>query len=113
MKRIKTKIQVFNQDASAFGPGKAQLLRAILELGSISAAAKTMKMSYKRAWDLVAEMNEAFQEPLVVTKIGGNHGGGAEVTPFGRQILSVYQHAVKNAEAYIDAQLSDFIKFLK
>ena len=113
MALIKTKIQIFNHDSSALGPGKTQLLLAILDHGSISAAAKSMRMSYKRAWDLVTAMNDSFKEPLVITKTGGSHGGGAEVTSFGLQVLSCYQDAVKNAECFIDAQMSDLLKLLK
>jgi molybdate transport system regulatory protein len=110
---IKTKIQIFNHDSSAFGPGKALLLVAILNHGSISAAAKSMKMSYRRAWDLVTAMNDSFKEPLVITKTGGSHGGGAEVTVFGNHVLSTYQNALKNSECFIDAQMSDLLKLLK
>ena len=74
MNKIKTKIQIFNESNSAFGPGKAELLLAISNNGSISSAAKSMNMSYKRAWDLVNEMNMGFKEDLVATKIGGSHG---------------------------------------
>jgi len=113
MKLIKTKIQIFNQDVSAFGPGKAELLLAISNQGSISAAAKSMNMSYKRAWDLVNEMNLGFKEDLVATKIGGSNGGGTQVTGFGLHILSLYQNAVKKSEAFVEAQMSDLIKLLK
>lgn len=113
MSVVKTKIQIFTEAGSAFGPGKAQLLAAIIEHGSISAAAKSMKMSYKRAWDLVCAMNDAFKENLVITKIGGSHGGGAEVTPFGQKVLSAYQCAVVVSQDYVEAQLSDLTKLLK
>jgi molybdate transport system regulatory protein len=113
MKLVKTKVQIFNHDSSAIGPGKAQLLVAILDHGSISAAAKSMNMSYKRAWDLVTAMNNSFKEPLVITKTGGSNGGGAEITSFGLQVLSSYQDAIKNAECYINAQMSDLLQLLK
>jgi molybdate transport system regulatory protein len=113
MPTIKTKIQILNDSNSAFGPGKAQLLLAIAEHGSISVAAKSMSMSYKRAWDLVNAMNESFKEPLVVTKVGGSHGGGAEVSALGLKVLSSYQEALKKSEAFIDVQMSDVIKLLK
>lgn len=73
------------------GPGKADLLEAIQETGSISAAGRRMSMSYKRAWDLVAAMNATFREPLVNTAKGGSHGGGAELTPLGRAVLAAYR----------------------
>jgi len=112
MKIIKTKIQIFNKSQNAFGPGKADLLVAISHYGSISAAAKSMNMSYKRAWNLVTTMNEVFQQPLVTTQIGGSHGGGATVTPFGQNVLRLYQYAINNSERYIDAQMSDLLKLL-
>ncbi len=113
MPTIKTKIQIFNDSNSAFGPGKAQLLLAIAEHGSISVASKSMNMSYKRAWDLVNAMNESFLEPLVATKVGGSHGGGAEVTSFGIQVLSLYQEGFKESEAFVQSQMSSLIKLLR
>ena len=113
MNKIKTKIQIFHDDHSAFGPGKADLLEAISVHGSISAAARSIDMSYKRAWDLVDGMNKGFKEDLVTRRIGGSHGGGAEVTEFGFKILSLYREAIKKSESYIDNQMSDLISNLK
>ena len=113
MNRIKIKIQIFNQSNNAFGPGKAELLSAISNHGSISAAAKSMNMSYKRAWDLVGEMNLGFKEDLVITKVGGSHGGGAHITEFGYQVLSLYQQALKNSEVFIHAQMAELLTFLR
>jgi molybdate transport system regulatory protein len=73
------------------GPGKARLLEAIRDTGSISAAGRTMEMSYKRAWMLVEEMNAAFQEPLVDSSRGGPGGGGARVTEVGLKVLARYR----------------------
>jgi len=74
-----------------FGPGKADLLQAIAEEGSISAAGRRMGMSYKRAWSLVEEMNDAFAEPLVLSARGGAHGGGAQLTATGQAVLAEYR----------------------
>lgn len=74
-----------------FGPGKADLLQAISEEGSISAAGRRMGMSYKRAWSLVEEMNDAFAEPLVLSARGGAHGGGAQLTATGQAVLAEYR----------------------
>ncbi|TBN40519.1 LysR family transcriptional regulator [Paracoccus subflavus] len=73
------------------GPGKAQLLRLIAQHGSISAAGRRMGMSYKRAWSLVEELNRAFVQPLVDSSRGGPGGGGATVTPTGRDVLRHYE----------------------
>ncbi len=78
------------------GPGKADLLELIAQTGSISAAGRGMKMSYKRAWSLVEEMNQAFREPLVDSSRGGAKGGGAQLTETGRAVL-VHFRAVEAA----------------
>lgn len=69
------------------GPGKAELLTRINDLGSISAAGRAMGMSYKRAWSLIEEMNTAFSDPVVESSRGGPGGGGASLTPTGREVL--------------------------
>jgi molybdate transport system regulatory protein len=94
-------IRILNGKLSAIGPGKADLLEAIGQYGSISAAAKSMGMSYKRAWDLVSTMNQAFREPLVTTSTGGAQGGGAQVTAFGAGILQRYRVMETNAATVI------------
>lgn len=75
----------------SFGPGKAELLRGIVETGSIAAAGRRIGMSYKRAWQLVDSLNRDFAAPLVSASRGGAHGGGAALTPLGAEVLSVYQ----------------------
>lgn len=78
----------------AMGPGKAELVARIDASGSISAAAREMDMSYRRAWQLVEAINASFAEPVVVTAIGGKRGGGAAVTNFGRQLVARF-HAME------------------
>lgn len=69
------------------GPGKVRLLELIDELGSISAAARAMEMSYRRAWLLTENMNTMFREPVLTPEIGGTQGGGAVLTHLGREIV--------------------------
>lgn len=71
----------------AIGPGKADLLAAIAETGSISAAGRRLKMSYRRAWLLVEELNASFRAPLVAAGKGGAKGGGAHLTDLGETVL--------------------------
>ncbi|WP_425051245.1 winged helix-turn-helix domain-containing protein [Psychromarinibacter sp. S121] len=73
------------------GPGKADLLDGIARTGSISAAGRDMKMSYKRAWTLVETMNATFREPLVERTRGGTKGGGAQLTELGSEVLERYR----------------------
>ena len=112
MPSVKIKIQVSNNQLIAFGPGKAELLGAINQHGSISGAAKSMKMSYKRAWELVMVMNTSFKEPLVTTIVGGPHGGGATITPFGLDVLHKYQEVLTKSEKFVLSEMDSFLGML-
>lgn len=81
----------------AIGPGKADLLEGIRETGSIAAAGRRMKMSYKRAWSLVEAMNAAFREPVVETERGGSSRGGARLTRTGEEVLFTYRRMMDKA----------------
>lgn len=74
-----------------FGRGKADLLETIDREGSISAAGRSMSMSYRRAWALVEEMNQYFTTPLIESSRGGAKGGGASLTDAGRKVLADYR----------------------
>lgn len=94
------KIRIAHGTTVAMGPGKALLLEAIGRCGSISAAAKDMGMSYRRAWELVDVMNRSFTTPLVDTFPGGGKQGGARVTELGLHVLASYRAlAVKIASS--------------
>jgi molybdate transport system regulatory protein len=76
----------------ALGPGKVELLEALSQTGSITAAAKRLDMSYMRAWTLIRTMNSCFHDPLVSATHGGPRGGGgALLTPSGRKVLALYR----------------------
>lgn len=94
MRLPRVQIRLILPDGKSFGPGKAELLDHIDRLGSISAAGRAMKMSYKRAWSLVEEMNTGFVTPLVATERGGSDGGGARVTDLGRDVLASYNRLI-------------------
>lgn len=88
------------------GPGKADLLQAIAETGSIAAAARRMGMSYQRAHNLVAELNGRFTEPLVEAAKGGAGRGGAALTVLGTQVLGAYRDLLAAAEHATAPQLA-------
>ncbi|MCE5182618.1 MAG: LysR family transcriptional regulator [Betaproteobacteria bacterium] len=88
---LKTTFRILIGPAIAIGPGKADLLEGIGRTGSISAAARAMNMSYRRAWLLVDTMNRCFKQPLVAAQTGGKGGGGAQITDLGREILHHYR----------------------
>ncbi len=89
------------------GPGKIELLEHIARARSISAAARAMEMSYKRAWELVDTMNQMFREPVVVSLPGRNTAGATEVTVFGQRIVALYRAAERRAGAAAEAAIAE------
>ena len=83
--------------AGRLGPGKIALLEAIGREGSLAGAARALDMSYKRAWELVADINESFAEPLVAAQTGGKAGGGAALTPRGEELVRHYRAIERKA----------------
>lgn len=80
----------FGRD-EAVGPGKISLLEHIAASGSLSQAARDLNMSYRRAWQLLDSLNSSFRERTVLTQKGGRGGGGAELTPLGQELISLYR----------------------
>ncbi|WP_136419081.1 winged helix-turn-helix domain-containing protein [Herbaspirillum sp. ST 5-3] len=111
--RVDLKLRLWCNGEIALGPGKAELLAAIAHTGSISAAARSLEMSYRRAWLLVDTMNRCFTEPLVVTLAGGKRGGGAQVTAAGQDVLTRYRRMQDKAKAAISADLEALSPLLK
>ena len=107
-----TKLRVMFGTEIAMGPGKAELLEAIGATGSISASAKRLGMSYRRAWILVDTMNRCFRSPVVASAAGGSGGGGASVTPFGRTVLRRYRAMQARVDRAIDPELARFAELL-
>ncbi len=107
------RLRVLLGAAIAIGPGKADLLDAIAVSGSISAAAKRMGMSYRRAWLLVDTMNSCFRAPLVASARGGTGGGGAQLTPLGVEVLARYRDMEAKAFDCVAADLSSFAKLMR
>ena len=98
-------IRIDLDQTGRLGPGKVLLLEHIAEYGSISAAGRSLKMSYKRAWDLVAEMNGSFVSPLVNARMGGRQGGGAQLTALGEELVRHYRSIERKAEAAVRSHL--------
>ena len=103
---------VFDTDR-AIGPGKVDLLEAIAATGSIAAAARTMGMSYKRAWQLIDELNRSFAAPLVATSKGGERGGGAALTPMGEKVLIAYRTIERKAQKTLAPELKALARLSK
>ena len=106
------RLRILLGSAIAMGPGKADLLQAIEAEGSITGAARRMGMSYRRAWLLVDVMNESFRGPLVETARGGRRGGGARLTPLGRDALERYRDMEAKAAATLEPDMAAFRELL-
>jgi molybdate transport system regulatory protein len=95
MGETKLSIRLDLGNGDRIGPGKISLLEAIRNAGSISAAARQLGMSYRRAWLLVEEINNSLDQPAVESSAGGHQGGGAVVTPNGERLVATYR-AIEN-----------------
>ena len=89
--RVQFRLRFSRGDDIAVGPGKVDLLEAIEASGSISGAARSLGMSYRRAWLLVDEVNRCLVRPAVETASGGKHGGGTTLTPSGAELVARYR----------------------
>jgi molybdate transport system regulatory protein len=106
-------LRILSGDEPAIGPGKARLVTLIDATGSISAAARELGMSYRRAWLLVEALNASFTEPVVTKATGGKRGGGAAVTPFGKRIVEAYYRMESKASASIEPDIGKFSLHLR
>lgn len=102
----KLSLRVDLAPSSRIGPGKIALLERIADLGSIAAAGRSMGMSYRRAWELVEDLNRCFVEPVVETRMGGHTRGGATVTPFGAEVVDRYRAIEQKAAQAVAGELA-------
>ena len=103
MAKLNVRIEFGDEDA--VGPGKIRLLELIDEHGSIAAAGRAMRMSYRRAWLLIDNLNQCFRKPLVQKQMGGERGGGAALTPFGRRVVKHYRDMEQEALSAVAGHL--------
>jgi molybdate transport system regulatory protein len=96
---LRFRMRVTDGDKIAVGPGKIALLEAVATAGSITAAAKSLDMSYRRAWLLLDELNRSLEHPAVDSAKGGLQGGGTSLTEAGQQLITLYRRIEKRAEA--------------
>lgn len=108
---IRLSIRIDLPDGSRFGPGKAALLSALAEQGSIAAAARALNMSYPKALRLVDEMNAQFTKPLIETFQGGTTRGGASITAHGEKVIALYT-TLTSAAGVANTETLDTLKAL-
>jgi molybdate transport system regulatory protein len=109
----RTRFRVQVKHAVAIGPGKADVLQAIADTGSIAEAGRRLGMSYQRVWSLVRAMNGDFVEPLVLTQRGGSAGGGAALTALGTRVLTLYRAIEGDAERAVARRLPQLLELIR
>jgi molybdate transport system regulatory protein len=102
--QIKSRIWIEKDGEAILGFGRIKLLKKVDETKSISAAAKSLKMSYSKAWKLISDINEHTQKPVIVKNIGGKNGGGTELTPFGKSIITDFETINQNCINYLETE---------
>ncbi len=94
---VRLRLRITRDGHVAVGPGKIDLLEAVQRTGSITAAAKRLGMSYRRAWLLLDELNAGLREPAVESAQGGSHGGGSRLTAAGHELVRLYREVEHTA----------------
>jgi molybdate transport system regulatory protein len=110
--RVQFRLRIIRDDVIAVGPGKIDLLEAIAKTGSITAAAKSLRMSYRRAWVLVDTMNRSLRSPVVEAEAGGKRGGGTQLTPMGADVVRLYRAVEAKAAKASAAELTALAQLL-
>lgn len=110
---VRFRMRIRSGDTVALGPGKVDLLEAVQEHGSISAAARSLGMSYRRAWLLIDELNRSLKSPATISEQGGPSGGGCALTPVGENIVRLYREVESEAQAACAAQIAALTKLIR
>ncbi|WP_445736642.1 winged helix-turn-helix domain-containing protein [Mariniflexile sp.] len=103
--KIKSRIWIEHNNHVLLGEGRVQLLKAIEETGSLSKAAKSLNLSYKKAWGLIDSVNKSAKKPVTINSIGGKGGGGAALTDYGKSLIVVFDDINKNCWDFLDEEL--------
>ena len=104
---IKFSFRVYQGDKPYLGTGRVELIELIGKHGSITKAARAMSISYRKAWQMVKDLNQISGKPMVEIKLGGKKGGGAQVTDFGREAIQKYYSIKDRANVFFDKVLKE------
>jgi molybdate transport system regulatory protein len=110
---VRFRMRIRKDGTVALGPGKVELLEAVREHGSISAAARSLDMSYRRAWLLIDELNQSLKSPATVSEQGGQSGGGCVLTPVGENIVRLYRDVEAQAEKACATQIAELLRLMR
>jgi molybdate transport system regulatory protein len=104
---IRGRIWIDSDNGPFLGRGRVELLKSIIEYGSITKAAKSMKMAYRQAWHLIESMNAKVEKPLVISVTGGKGGGGATVTEEGLKMIAAFEKLEEAFAVFVKVQLEN------
>jgi len=105
--KIKSRIWIEADGNILLGEGRVRLLKAIEEEGSLSKAAKSLGMSYKKALSLIDAVNKRAEKPVTTSSIGGKGGGGAELTTYGKSLVEAFETINENCWTFLDEQIKN------
>ena len=105
--KIKSRVWIEVGDNVLIGEGRIKLLKAIEVEGSLAKAAKSIGMSYKKAWTLVDAVNKSANEAVVTKTVGGTKGGGTVITPYGNKLIAAFETINKNCWEFLDQQMKE------
>ncbi|MDA7558701.1 LysR family transcriptional regulator [Flavobacteriaceae bacterium] len=105
--KIKSRIWIEVDGDILLGEGRVTLLKAIESAGSLSKAAKSLKMSYKKAWSLVDMMNKRSEYPITSATVGGKGGGGVQLTSYGKTLIDTFETINQNCWNFLDCQMNE------
>ena len=108
MYQLKSRIWIEGENGVFLGEGRIKILKAIMVEGSLSKAAKSLGMSYKKAWTLVDSINKNSTTPIVITNTGGQGGGGTVITEYGMKMIMAFDNINKNCWDFLDQQLEKY-----
>jgi molybdate transport system regulatory protein len=111
--RVQFRLRISRGADIAIGPGKVDLLEAIAQTGSITAAARSLGMSYRRAWLLVDTMHRCFRRPVVEAAAGGRRGGGSRLTTLGNEVVRRYRRIEARAAKAGSADILGLTRLLR
>lgn len=112
-KALTVRFRVDFGDRCSVGVGKIELLEGIARTGSLSQAAREMRMSYRRAWLLLEDMNLSFDHPVAHASVGGRGGGGVVLTSFGSGLVAGYRRLESSLRPLADACMEEFARHIK
>jgi len=110
--RAQLNLRVLKGNIKAIGPGKIALLEAIRDTGSISGAARKLRMSYRRAWMLVDDLNRRLSKAVVEATPGGRLGGGTALSPTGHKLVNLYRDIERKALRHTSASTRALLALL-